>query len=108
MRRRLFADQQVSHVTWIPGRLLHIRHSAAKLHLDIIVGYQWVWQEKHAERTARLRHHFWHQLSPAEPPATGTPYKECSGDGCRSEHTVSYSAGTDWPWPDAILTQTGR
>ena len=63
MRRRLFADQQVSHVTWIPGRLMHIRHSAAKLHLDIIVGYQWVWQDKHAERTAKLRHHFWHQLS---------------------------------------------
>ena len=63
MRRRLFADQQVSHVTWISVRLLHVRHSAAKLHLDIIVGYQWVWQDKHAERTAKLRHHFWHQLS---------------------------------------------
>ena len=63
LRRRIFAEQQVSHVTWIPGRLLHVRYSAARLNLDVVVGYQWVWQETTAERTAKLRHKFWHPLS---------------------------------------------
>ncbi|CAE7308131.1 pol [Symbiodinium sp. CCMP2592] len=62
LRRSVFADEQVGNVTWIPGRLLHVRCVGTTLTLDIVAGYQHVWQERHADKISKQRHHFWTQL----------------------------------------------
>ena len=62
LRRVRFPEQPVSHVVWIPGRLLHVRCSSPRTTLDVIAGYQYVWQEKNNESTVLLRHHFWLKL----------------------------------------------
>ena len=49
-------------MVWIPGRLLHVRSTSAKVTLDIVAGYQHVRQERGRERVQRLRHHFWTKL----------------------------------------------
>ena len=59
VRRVCFLERQVSHVVWIPGRLLHVRCSSQRITLDLIAGYQHVWQERSNESTVRLRHQFW-------------------------------------------------
>ncbi|CAE7826389.1 pola1, partial [Symbiodinium necroappetens] len=62
LRRSVFVDEQVSSVTWIPGRLLHVRCQSPQLTLDLVAGYQWVWQAKQQEQIARKRAHFWTKL----------------------------------------------
>ena len=62
LRRSVFADEQVSSITWIPGRLMHVRCHTPQLTLDLVAGYQWVWQAKQQEQIARKRAHFWTQL----------------------------------------------
>ena len=63
MRRSRFSDHQVSHVVWIPGRLIIACPGTPQVNLDVVAGYQWVAREKSVERIQRLRHRFWTQLS---------------------------------------------
>ena len=62
LRRSKFQEDAISHCTWIPGRLLHIRCQGHRAVLDVVVGYQWVWQEKDADKVARKRATFWTKL----------------------------------------------
>ncbi|CAE7560727.1 unnamed protein product [Symbiodinium necroappetens] len=62
LRRSKFQEDAISRCTWIPGRLLHIRCQGHRAVLDIVVGYQWVWQEKDAHKVARKRATFWTKL----------------------------------------------
>ncbi|CAE7362473.1 unnamed protein product [Symbiodinium sp. KB8] len=54
LRRSKFQEDAISHCTWIPGRLLHIRCQGHRAVLDVVVAYQWVWQEKDADKALLL------------------------------------------------------
>ncbi|CAE7245053.1 unnamed protein product [Symbiodinium sp. CCMP2592] len=60
---RVAASAQLTYNTLIPGRLLHARCVLPKVTLDLVAGYQHVWQERRKETIARLRHGFWNKLS---------------------------------------------
>ncbi|CAE7235660.1 Pol, partial [Symbiodinium sp. CCMP2456] len=59
---RVAQPDQVAYKTVIPGRLLHARCTTRLLTMDIVAGYQWVWQEQTKEAVAQNRHRFWTQL----------------------------------------------
>ncbi|CAE7797071.1 unnamed protein product [Symbiodinium sp. CCMP2592] len=61
-RRSVFEDNQMSHVIWIPGRLLHVRYDSPRAKLDIVVGYQTVRQKASDVKTQQRRHAFWTKL----------------------------------------------
>ena len=58
-----FPAQGLSHSTWIPGRLLQVRYRDDRITVDVVVGYQWVWQEREKDKIAKQREHVWTQLS---------------------------------------------
>ena len=59
---RVAAPEQIAYNTIIPGRLLHVRCTRTEVTLDLIAGYQHVWQERRKETIAKLRHTFWTKL----------------------------------------------
>ena len=59
---RVVAPEQIAYNTIIPGRLLHVRCTKTEVTLDLIAGYQHVWQERRKETIAKLRHAFWTKL----------------------------------------------
>ena len=61
-RRSRLDDSRVSHVTWMPGRLLHLRHTSQQATLDIVAGYQFVRQSWTDAKTQQQRHSFWTKL----------------------------------------------
>ena len=63
LRKSRFPAHGLSHCTWIPGRLLQVRYSDNYITVDVVVGYQWVWQERDKDKIAKQREHFWTQLS---------------------------------------------
>ena len=63
LRKSRFPAQGLSHCTWIPGRLLQVRYRDDHITVDVVVGYQWVWQERDKDKIAKQRDQFWTQLS---------------------------------------------
>ena len=61
--KRVAPSDHLSYHAWIPGRLLHVRCHTDSLTLDIIGGYQHVWQHDVNLEVAALRSRFWEQLS---------------------------------------------
>ena len=61
-RRSRLAESRVSHVTWMPGRLLHLRYASPQATLDIVAGYQFVRQSWTDARAQQQRHTFWTKL----------------------------------------------
>ncbi|CAE7674329.1 pola1 [Symbiodinium sp. CCMP2456] len=57
-----FSEEQISSVTWMPGRLLHVRCTSTKVSLDIVTGYQFVQQERNSEQVQQKRHLFWSKM----------------------------------------------
>ena len=53
---------QITFCTWIPGRLLHVKCEGRSTTLDLICLYQWVRQDKHAERIEAQRAQLWTTL----------------------------------------------
>ena len=60
---RIASADQISSHTWIAARLLHVRCSTARLTLDVVGGYQWVWQGDHQQNNSTHRSSFWCKLS---------------------------------------------
>ena len=60
---RLASAEDITHSTWVPGRLLHARIMGFTVPLDIIAAYQWVLQDRQPEVVKRNRSRFWAQLS---------------------------------------------
>ncbi|CAE7352023.1 unnamed protein product [Symbiodinium sp. CCMP2592] len=56
------APERVSHVVWMPGRLLHLRYTSMQATLDIVAAYQYVWKGRDDARVQQLRHAFWTKL----------------------------------------------
>ncbi|CAE7035064.1 unnamed protein product [Symbiodinium sp. CCMP2592] len=59
---RVASSDQIAYNTIIPGRLLHVRCTRQAVTLDLIAGYQHVWQEKRKDAVAKQRHTFWTRL----------------------------------------------
>ncbi|OLQ04989.1 hypothetical protein AK812_SmicGene11911 [Symbiodinium microadriaticum] len=64
IRLERFTAEHITSVTWMPGRLLHVRCSGAGtgVCLDVVAGYQFVQQERHSDQVQRKRHAFWAKL----------------------------------------------
>ena len=60
---RIAPADRVSFHTWLPGRLMHVRCFTSRVTVDIIAGYQWVWQGRHQEAISANRSLFWGKLS---------------------------------------------
>ena len=60
---RVAPSDHLSFHTWIRGRLLHVRCHTATKTLDIVAGYQHVWQGHGQQSAAEKRSHYWDQLS---------------------------------------------
>ena len=60
---RVAPSDHLSFHTWIRGRLLHVRCHTATKTLDIVAGYQHVWQGHGQQSAAEKCSHYWDQLS---------------------------------------------
>ncbi|CAE7346734.1 unnamed protein product [Symbiodinium sp. CCMP2592] len=56
-------DAQIGYNVIIPGRLLHVRCEGQQVNVDVVAGYQHVWQDHNREEIARRRGVFWEKLS---------------------------------------------
>ena len=62
MLTRVAPHSQITFCSWIPGRLLHVKCACKHATLDLLCLYQWVRQEKDAERIETRRTHLWHKM----------------------------------------------
>ncbi|CAE7293615.1 unnamed protein product [Symbiodinium microadriaticum] len=53
---------QVAYHSIIPGRILHVRCVKPRVTLDLIAGYQHVWQAGKKDVVTKQRHTFWNKL----------------------------------------------
>ena len=60
---RVIESARLTYNVCIPGRLLHVRCSHRDVTLDIVAGYQWVWQAAKSDQIAQSRSFFWQTLS---------------------------------------------
>ena len=60
---RIASDSQIGYNICLPGRILHVKCEGQRTHLDLITGYQWVWQDRQREQVQKQRAHFWTKLS---------------------------------------------
>ena len=56
---RVAASAELTHAVCIPGRLLHVRCQRAKVTLDLVAIYQWVWQASKAAEIEVKRQELW-------------------------------------------------
>ncbi|CAE7363353.1 unnamed protein product [Symbiodinium sp. KB8] len=54
---RVIESARLTYNVCIPGRLLHVRCSHRDVTLDIVAGYQWVWQAAKSDQIAQQRVH---------------------------------------------------
>ena len=54
--------EQIACHSIIPGRLLHVRCTKPRDTLDLVAGYQWVWQANKQDVITKQRHSFWTKL----------------------------------------------
>ena len=61
--KRIATEDRISCSTWLQGRLLHVRCFTNRVTIDVVAGYQWVWQGRDHETAVANRSLFWGKLS---------------------------------------------
>ncbi|CAE7824138.1 unnamed protein product, partial [Symbiodinium necroappetens] len=61
--KRIASEDRISCRTWLQGRLLHVRCFTSRVTIDVVAGYQWVWQGRDNETVIANRSLFWGKLS---------------------------------------------
>ena len=59
VHERVASDDSIGYNPIIPGRLLHVRCEGPRTDVDLLVGYQWIWQARNKDDIQRRRCQFW-------------------------------------------------